>query len=625
MTKQTASSIPGSIIHKPLLAVLTACLLLAVYIGFLLAANYRTQIALRKSTLKRLQLDLEKRAASIDYFFSERRNDLQSLATSREIASYFINKSLGMSEMCGLKANLFVIDQMLEKVIKQKTIQDDPIYNRIFFADAAGRILADTRDTEAPETVPPWTALSAEPGPTVIVKEMDGGFCIFLTLPCLFQNQRSGMLVSVLHTETLITHFVNYSTELSHTTFNLMSAEGHAIISTPDLDCDWDLPEAEFIDRQGADQGVSYLESPEDPPLETLHLAKAAIHNAPLTLTACVGRQAIEYAQSPRQLLWGTGSLAVVILIGLVVLLRFNARSLIFQARFQESEIQQSMLAEKNRRLEEEISLRRHAETELEKQRTFQMHSDRLRSLGEMAAGIAHELNQPLVGVQGKAEILLMAMDSRAGLDPDTIADRLRAILAQVDRMVHIIDHVRRFAREAGRQETRSVDLNQVVHSGVDLLKTQFQSHGIHLDLRLAPRVLPVQVNPFSIEEVILNLLSNARDALEQRRQAEDEVFVPQVTITTRDGKADGADRVDLEIRDNGVGIAESVSSRMFDPFFTTKDPDKGTGLGLSICKSIVEEFGGRIDFSSTEGAFTAFTVSFPKDNPRKGDDHEKS
>ncbi len=247
------------------------------------------------------------------------------------------------------------------------------------------------------------------------------------------------------------------------------------------------------------------------------------------------------------------------------------------------------------------------------------MRSDRLRSLGEMAAGIAHELNQPLAGISGIAEILLMQSEQQRSLEPAKTAERLQVILEQIDRMVHIIDHVRRFAREAGLRETQIVDLNRIVRSSLHLVKTQLQSRGIRLVLQTAPNPLPVRVNPFSLEEVLLNLLTNARDALEERMAAEKDLFLPRIVLSTREERSGARDRVELNIRDNGNGIPEKHMFRIFDPFFTTKDPDRGTGLGLSISKSIIEECDGHIAFVSAEGEGTEFTISLPKDPSDQG------
>ena len=123
---------------------------------------------------------------------------------------------------------------------------------------------------------------------------------------------------------------------------------------------------------------------------------------------------------------------------------------------------------------------------ELEQQRAVAMRSDRLRSLGEMAAGIAHELNQPLVGVRGLAEHILIAQDRGWNMDARTIREKVATIVEQADRMSHIIEHVRIFAREAGKPELRPVNLNDVVESSITLLGAQFSSHGLTIEKSLA-------------------------------------------------------------------------------------------------------------------------------------------
>ena len=130
--------------RKPSFAISVACLILVIYIGFLMVSNYRNQIALRESTLKRFRLDLEKHAESLGYFFSERKYDLRSMTASREISAYFINKSLGMSEQYGLKVSFFVIGQLLKKTLVNKVIQSDGIYGRFLLIDQTARILVDT-------------------------------------------------------------------------------------------------------------------------------------------------------------------------------------------------------------------------------------------------------------------------------------------------------------------------------------------------------------------------------------------------------------------------------------------------------------------------------------------------
>jgi C4-dicarboxylate-specific signal transduction histidine kinase len=241
----------------------------------------------------------------------------------------------------------------------------------------------------------------------------------------------------------------------------------------------------------------------------------------------------------------------------------------------------------------------------IEQRRALSMRSDRLRSLGEMAAGIAHELSQPLVTVRGAAEHMMIGLEDGWDVSPDRLNEKLSLIIDQADRMVHIIEHVRMFAREAGKPSLSVVDLNTTVQTSIDLVSVQFRSHGVTLEMELAEDIPKVYVNPYSLEEVLLNLLTNARDAVEARSPASPLVVVR--TGVTEDGK-----KVFVEVRDNGVGLASEVEEKIWDPFFTTKDPDKGTGLGLSISKSIVEGFSGSIQASANEDSGINMTVLLP-------------
>ena len=262
------------------------------------------------------------------------------------------------------------------------------------------------------------------------------------------------------------------------------------------------------------------------------------------------------------------------------------------------------------RKLAEEA--RNRAESELAAQRTLSMRSDRLRSLGEMAAGIAHELNQPLVGVRGLAEHILIGLDRKWQLTEEVLRDRMGRIVEQSDRMVHIIEHIRLFAREAGNPEVSQVAINDVVQSAVDLLGAQFRSHGLEFQVSLADESPTVLANRFSLEEVLINLLSNARDAVESRRQRDPTASaLIRLCTATQEGTGESSS-VQVEIADSGDGIPEDMLAKIFDPFFTTKDPDKGTGLGLSISKSIVEQLGGALTIDSEPGTGTRATVSLP-------------
>ncbi len=613
--------------RRPSTVILTVCISLGLYLGFLMISNYRNQTALRESTLKQFRLDLEKHAASLEYFFSERKHDLKSLVSAKEFSNYFINKSLGMSEQYGLRVNYFRIIQLFQKTISDKSIQGDAIYERILFVDPAGRPLIDTAEPKTQNGLTfHWEKFVTPAGnsATVVIHEEQDRLRILLTAPCFNKENFAGELIVFLNVSTLLTHFLDISPDLSKECFYLATTDGTVICPPDSIGCSVAADLARITPFQSPETALSSLHQVfgfQD--RRKTIVTGLPIHNASLTLLAITPVETVFGSLAPWQLLVGTGSLAIVAMIGIAILMRFYTQNFILKVRYDESERQKTILSSKNRQLTNEIQKRREAEKKLEEQRTLRMRSDRLRSLGEMAAGIAHELNQPLVGVRGLAELILLTMESEDRMPPEEIRENVRLIVEQADRMVHIIKHVRLFARESGNPETALVNLNEVVHSGTSLLRAQFRSHGLTLEDRLAQHPLPVHVNSFSLEEVIFNLLNNARDTAKKRMEEEGPAYTPCIRITTGDGDHNGHPIAWLMISDNGMGITPDIAEKIFDPFFTTKDPDKGTGLGLAISKSIVESFGGDIQFSSTVGKGTSFKITFPKHTNNEASNHE--
>ncbi len=254
--------------------------------------------------------------------------------------------------------------------------------------------------------------------------------------------------------------------------------------------------------------------------------------------------------------------------------------------------------------LERETAERRRAESELDLYRALTIRSDRLRSLGQMAAGIAHEINQPLVGVRGLAEHILLGLERGWDSSGETLKSRVEKIIEQADRMDHIVEHVRMFAREGDRATFEQVNVNDVAESAAALLTSPFRQEGVRLDTELGTELPPVHANVFSLEEVLINLLNNARDAELDRPEVES----PRVLLQTQ---VQG-ENVQIAVIDHGIGIPKEYSDRIFDPFFTTKEPNKGSGLGLAISRNIVDDFGGKLEIRSTPDKGCTALISLP-------------
>jgi C4-dicarboxylate-specific signal transduction histidine kinase len=229
-----------------------------------------------------------------------------------------------------------------------------------------------------------------------------------------------------------------------------------------------------------------------------------------------------------------------------------------------------------------------------------------------MAAGIAHELNQPLLGVRGLAEHLLIARQRGWDLSEDKIREKLSLVMQQADRMAHIIEHVRVFAREAGKPDCCQVKWNQVVESALHMIGAQLHSRGFDVQSELAEDLPLVSANPFSLEEIVLNLVFNARDAVQKRFDAGHPLRPPDIRLRTCAQGEPPDRRVQFQVIDTGGGIPKDRIDKVFDPFYTTKPTNEGTGLGLSICKSIAAQFDGTMQLESTVGEGTTATVSLP-------------
>ena len=282
-------------------------------------------------------------------------------------------------------------------------------------------------------------------------------------------------------------------------------------------------------------------------------------------------------------------------------------------------------LVERNHQLEEEVASRKLAEEAL-------LRSSRLIALGEMSAGMAHELNQPLTVISAVAEGLQIRLAQEIEVTEARQVAWSQDILEQVERMSKLIEHLRVFSRDQSSQPKGTVALNQVVESALGMSRAQLRSHGVALELQLGEELPPLRGDKHRLEEVLLNLLGNARDSLDERESAPEqgrEESPKSLKIRTYMRPPDGqgaTGAVVLEVQDTGTGIDPADEARLFEPFFTTKDPDRGTGLGLSISYAIVREHGGDMECETRLGEGALFRVTLPiGDAPDERDEGERT
>jgi signal transduction histidine kinase len=227
-------------------------------------------------------------------------------------------------------------------------------------------------------------------------------------------------------------------------------------------------------------------------------------------------------------------------------------------------------------------------------------HIDRLGIMGELAASLAHELNQPLGAISNYAHACLRIV-KHGNAAPEQLVEVLEDTVAQARRAGEIIQKARAFVRK-DRQNPECTNLAELIGDALDLAGTRALSSGIQFDVDVAPEVLRVHCDKHQIKQVILNLIFNAMEAISPGPG--------RVEISVR---GDGSRQVRVTVSDDGPGLATEIVGRVLEPFYTTK-PD-GTGMGLALCRSIVESHAGHIWADEPEPGGARFHFTLPEDD----------
>ena len=238
-------------------------------------------------------------------------------------------------------------------------------------------------------------------------------------------------------------------------------------------------------------------------------------------------------------------------------------------------------------------------EHELRDKQEQLVQAGKLATLGELTTGVAHELNNPLNNI-GLYVGNVIDQIRLGEIETEHFVSDLEKAMEQVRKATEIISHLRTFGR-AARVSIEQVDIDDVIERSLLLVHEQLRLRGIEVELELCPEELLVVANPIQLEQVFINLLTNARDALADSKRKTIRI------ASSRDGE-----QIRIAFSDTGPGIPLELQQRIFDPFFTTKEVGTGTGLGLSITYSILKEYGGEISVESRPGKGATFLVELP-------------
>jgi two-component system, NtrC family, sensor kinase len=230
-----------------------------------------------------------------------------------------------------------------------------------------------------------------------------------------------------------------------------------------------------------------------------------------------------------------------------------------------------------------------------------QLQSQKLAALGELSAGIAHEINNPLAIIRQEAEWMqhLLKKDTLGANEVEELRGCLHQVVQEVERCTQIIRNVLDFARQR-EPVVQAVDVNRIVEDMTMLVEKEARNNNIAIDRRYDPELPLINSDAPGLRQVVLNILSNACQAIGKDGT---------ITIITRSGAND----LEIVIQDTGSGIPAENLGKIFVPFFSTKPPGKGTGLGLSISHGLIKQLGGGIRVTSTIGLGTTFIITLPR------------
>ena len=250
--------------------------------------------------------------------------------------------------------------------------------------------------------------------------------------------------------------------------------------------------------------------------------------------------------------------------------------------------------------------LTEHNRLEREKQEMQRQlfQTSKLASIGELSAGVAHEINNPLNAIINFAQLL---KDDGVARN-ETEQQMLNGIIEEGDRIARIVRDLLTFARHEPHALTQ-VAIAEVINNALSLFGYMLEKDGIEVEMDVAEDTLPVRADASRLRQVLVNLISNAHHALKAKSSD-----TKLLRINARNVESAGSHKVRIEFYDNGIGIRRDILEKVFDPFFTTRRDSGGTGLGLSLSFGIIRDYGGKVTVESEEGSFTRFIIEMPVD-----------
>ena len=605
---------------------------LVLCLGALLMVHHRMHTTVTPTTSDRMISDAQRLVSILEYHYAQCLRDVTALADSLPEGVTLRGTESGQSSLHLISTKLEALHKRFHRLLTENYGNHIPPFHRILIINANGDAIFDSVASDAPQTsITGNTILYLATQANVHTVDQQ----IMLTAAIAPRDPSAGFVAAWLNGETIFRQMTAYPIAPGHL-YGMMDASGRIIF--PER-----LPDAI---RSGVSDQLKNLSD------GTMTTIDTNTNSGQDTLTQYMAI-AFPVPQTPLKLLsilptaqatgnhhsWHYGIIVAALSLTLLFLYfmqqRINHRNQKLLTRYTKAQRQYRIMVQNNEDLANEILLRKRAESELKilnehleeivTHRTRKLRralddlqttqsqliqSGKLASIGELAAGIAHELNQPLMVIRGNAQ-LMARMLKKSKMDPDQLPSFFDTIERNTKRMILIINHLRSFSRQSSK-DFQSVDVNQVINDAFLMIGEQMRLRNIETIKNLSTDLPYIKGDPYQLEQVFLNLLTNARDAIEAYQPEQNgHRQKKEIVITTR-LKNGGSNTVEILFKDTGCGIAPKDMDNIFDPFFTTKEVGKGTGLGLSISYGILQQHGGHLEFVDTTPGKTTLIVVLP-------------
>jgi len=359
------------------IATISVSILLVGFIDFLIIKNYLSQVELQGYALDQLKQDTEKRATAVSYFFSERKNDLRNLATSREVSVFFENKALGMSMEYGLKASLLAISEKLNWLLEERKLGGDRIYARILFLDRDGQLLADTSPVvpgRKPEKDLKRFLTPKNADVAFLSEHCDKSSDVIASIPYFFKNKFAGQIIAWISLETVHQHLIQIEKGASRRVMGVDWGKGH-IYLPEGTQSKVLFPTLSHFSNSGTGIPHRFKMTWKDGLEVDMLSIRVPIDKTPSFLVTLLPASEVFGRSAPLTLPFGMGLILLAMVGGIAVALRMNTRNLVLNARLEESSKRKREVEAKNLQLENEINDRQQKEEALreseEKYRTI--------------------------------------------------------------------------------------------------------------------------------------------------------------------------------------------------------------------------------------------------------------